>query len=509
MNNIVWTIASSDSSAGAGIQADLHTFKALGVDGCSVISAVTAQNSQKVLLIEAVSAKMFSAQLDALADDMLAKVIKIGLVSTIEHIQILVKKLQAYQLWPVPPYIIYDPVAVSSTSNQLLEEGALAVIKSHLLPHIDLLIPNANEVFNLSGHMLINRESLKAAAQKLIEMGCSAVLIKGGHLPFLDAYSIDYYYETKQEIALSSPRRANINGHGTGCTLSSAIAALIAQDYFIEDALVVAKAYLNQGLKAAKKLGSGEGAVAHVGWPTDKADFPEVVVNESTINNALSLPSGLEKGNGFARCNSQKLGLYPVVDSISWLEKVLKAGVSIVQLRIKDKHADHLEEDIIDAITLGLQYHAQVFINDYWQLAIKHGAYGVHLGQEDLATADLPKIAQAGLRLGLSTHGFYEILRAKALQPSYIALGHIFATQTKKMPSLPQGLIRLQKYVALCEGFATVAIGGINLARAKLVQQTGVGSIAVVSAITHAKDYKLAIEQFQAVLKEDANHANG
>ncbi len=509
MNSIVWTIASSDSSAGAGIQADLHTFKALGVDGCSVISAVTAQNSQKVLLIEAVSPKMFSAQLDALADDLPAKVIKIGLVSTIEHIQILVKKLQAYKLWPVPPYIVYDPVAISSTGNELLEEGALAVIKSQLLPNIDLLTPNACEVFKLSGHMLINGESLKGAAQKLIEMGCSAVLIKGGHLPFLDAYSIDYYYDAKQEIALSSPRRASINGHGTGCTLSSALAALIAEDYFIEDALVVAKAYLNQGLQAAKKLGKGEGAIAHVGWPTNNEHFPEIVLPESTIGYELDLAGRLEKGNGFARCNSQKLGLYPVVDSISWLEKVLKAGVTIAQLRIKDKRAEHLEEDIIHAIALGLQYHAQVFINDYWQLAIKHGAYGVHLGQEDIETADFTQIAEAGLRLGISTHGFYEILRAKALQPSYIALGHIFATQTKKMPSLPQGIERLQKYVSLCAGFATVAIGGINLARAKLVQQTGVGSIAVVSAITHAEDHKVAIEQFQVLLKEDVNHVNG
>ncbi|MCK5819243.1 MAG: thiamine phosphate synthase [Psychromonas sp.] len=505
MNNIVWTIASSDSSAGAGIQADLHTFNALGVDGCSVISAVTAQNSQKVLSIEAVSSKMFTAQLDALADDMPAKIIKIGLVSTIEHIQILAKKLQAYQQWSVPPYIIYDPVAVSSTGNELLEEGALDVIKSQLLPHIDLLTPNAREVFKLSGHMLINGESLKGAAQKLIEMGCTAVLIKGGHFPFLDEYSIDYYYDTKQEIALSSPRINAINGHGTGCTLSSAIAALIAQDYFIEDALVVAKAYLNQGLKAAKKLGKGEGAVAHVGWPTVNHDFPKVVFPQSTIGHELDLSGRLEKGYGFAPCQSKQLGLYPVVDSVSWLEKVLKAGIKIAQLRIKDKSAEHVEPEIIKAIALGRQYQAQVFINDYWQLAIKHGAYGVHLGQEDLNTADLTQISKADLRLGLSTHGFYEILRAKQLQPSYIALGHIFPTQTKVMPSLPQGVERLQKYVALSAGFATVAIGGINLERIKRVTQTGVGGIAVVSAITHAKDYKAAIKQFQLLLEENNN----
>jgi hydroxymethylpyrimidine kinase/phosphomethylpyrimidine kinase/thiamine-phosphate diphosphorylase len=140
-----------------------------------------------------------------------------------------------------------------------------------------------------------------------------------------------------------------------------------------------------------------------------------------------------------------------------------------------------------------------LFINDYWQLAIKHKAYGVHLGQEDMEVADLPMIADAGLRLGLSTHGYYEILRAQQLKPSYIALGHIFPTKTKQMPSDPQGLNRLGKYAALLADIPTVAIGGINLKRAAAVWKTGVGSIAVVSAITDATDPKIAIESFNAV----------
>ena len=132
--------------------------------------------------------------------------------------------------------------------------------------------------------------------------------------------------------------------------------------------------------------------------------------------------------------------------------------------------------------------------NDYWRLAIKHGAYGVHLGQEDIEVADLEAIRAAGLKLGLSTHGYYEMLRARELKPSYLALGHIFPTKTKDMPSRPQGLERLHRYVALMEAeFPLVAIGGISRDRVPLVAQTGVGSIALVTAITEAADPNAAI----------------
>jgi thiamine-phosphate diphosphorylase len=162
--------------------------------------------------------------------------------------------------------------------------------------------------------------------------------------------------------------------------------------------------------------------------------------------------------------------------------------VRTVQLRIKDPHHPRLEQEIQEAIALGQQYQARVFINDYWQLAIRHGAYGVHLGQEDLLQADLAAIQRAGLRLGLSTHGYHEIACALALRPSYIALGHIFPTTTKQMPSAPQGLVRLSRYAELLSDVPTVAIGGISQARVPAVLATGVGSVALVTAITEAVD---------------------
>lgn len=188
-----------------------------------------------------------------------------------------------------------------------------------------------------------------------------------------------------------------------------------------------------------------------------------------------------------------RLGLYPVVDSVAWIERLLGVGVKTIQLRIKDLPDEQVERDVIQAIALGRRYQARLFINDYWHLAIKHQAYGVHLGQEDLDTADLTAIKQAGLRLGLSTHDDLELARATVVNPSYIALGHIFPTQTKAMPSSPQGLTELARHVAGLQGsFPTIAIGGISIDNVPSVLATGVGSIAVVSAITQASDWRQA-----------------
>lgn len=190
-----------------------------------------------------------------------------------------------------------------------------------------------------------------------------------------------------------------------------------------------------------------------------------------------------------------RLGLYPVVDSVEWVTRLLDAGVRTLQLRIKDKTDAEVEVDIAATIALGQRYHARLFINDYWRLAIKHQAYGVHLGQEDLQTADLNAIRNAGLRLGVSTHDDMEIDVALAVRPSYIALGHVFPTQTKQMPSAPQGLAQLAAHVKRLSDYPTVAIGGISLERAPAVLETGVGSIAVVSAITQAPDWRGATQR--------------
>jgi thiamine-phosphate pyrophosphorylase len=190
----------------------------------------------------------------------------------------------------------------------------------------------------------------------------------------------------------------------------------------------------------------------------------------------------------FAPCPRQ-LGLYAVLPDAAWVGRMARAGVPTVQLRFKSEDADAIRREVQAAVVAVQGTPALLFINDHWQQAIQAGAYGVHLGQEDLdllSADDLHAIRSAGLRLGISTHGYAEMLRADRVSPSYIALGAVFPTTLKKMATAPQGTARLAAYASLLRDYPLVAIGGIDSERLPAVLASGVGSIAVVRAITAA-----------------------
>jgi thiamine-phosphate pyrophosphorylase len=189
------------------------------------------------------------------------------------------------------------------------------------------------------------------------------------------------------------------------------------------------------------------------------------------------------------------IGFYPVVPTAAWAERLLSWGVRTVQLRIKA--ADHTPAEIASEVNAAVEASkavpgAQIFINDHWQLALAAGAYGVHLGQEDLDTADIEALRSAGIRLGLSTHTPAELARAHAVQPSYLAIGPIYPTTLKVMPYEPVGLERLADWAKLAKPYPVVAIGGISLDRMPGVLACGVDGVAVVSAVTLAADPRQA-----------------
>ncbi len=212
------------------------------------------------------------------------------------------------------------------------------------------------------------------------------------------------------------------------------------------------------------------------------ADFAQYVENLPRLQ---TTPAVLRP---FAPLENPALGVYAVVDSANWVAQMLSAGIRTVQLRIKN-HADPtLPDQIRTAVALARQTSgAQLFINDHWQLAMQHGAYGVHLGQEDLETVDLDALRQAGVRLGLSTHSYWEVACAWGLQPSYIACGPIFPTQSKDMPWTHQGLDNLRYWASLLP-LPVVGIGGISMDNMAAVGATGAASAAVISAITQSPD---------------------
>ena len=204
--------------------------------------------------------------------------------------------------------------------------------------------------------------------------------------------------------------------------------------------------------------------------------------------------------NAFAEC-PKRLGLYGVMPDADWVKRMVDAELPTVQLRLKSDDQAKIKKQITEAVNAAADSKTLLFINDYWEQAIEAGAYGVHLGQEDMETADLDAIRNAGLRLGLSTHGYAEMVYADRFCPSYIAMGAVFATPIKQMPTAPQGLGRLYQYAKLMSQYPLVAIGGIDEGSIHAVAQSGVGSVAVIRAITHAKNPKAAIKHLQELIK--------
>lgn len=259
MTAIAVTIAGSDSGGGAGIQADLKTFSALGVYGASVITAVTAQNTRGVSAVEDISPTVVAAQIDAVFSDLAVSAVKIGMASRRETIEVIAAGLKRYGRLAV-----IDPVMVATSGDHLMHPDAIATLREELLPLALILTPNLPEAALLTGRAIAETETeIARQAEMLLKLGARSVLMKGGHAKGKDA--TDVLFGGADVLNLSRPRIETRNDHGTGCTLSAAIAAGLAKGKPIEDAVVAAKAYLHDALVAADRLtiGQGRGPVHH------------------------------------------------------------------------------------------------------------------------------------------------------------------------------------------------------------------------------------------------------
>jgi hydroxymethylpyrimidine/phosphomethylpyrimidine kinase len=257
---IALTIAGSDSSGGAGIQADIKTFAALGVYGASVITALTAQNTTGVSGIHPVPAGFVAAQMDAVFGDLDVKAVKIGMVAELSTIETIAAALARWS--PAP--IVLDPVMVATSGDRLLSPDAVAGLRAKLIPRATLITPNLPEAAALLDEPVASGEAaIVGQGRRLLALGCPAVLIKGGHGQGPE--SIDYLITASGTIALPAPRIATDNTHGTGCSLSSAIAALLAKGEALETAVRQAKAWVSAAIAAADRLevGHGHGPIHH------------------------------------------------------------------------------------------------------------------------------------------------------------------------------------------------------------------------------------------------------
>src|SRR5262245_26336671 len=265
MTAIALTIAGSDSSGGAGIQADLKTFSALGVYGASAITALTAQNTLGVEAVHAVPPDFILKQIETVARDLDVGAVKIGMLATRGLIEAVAHGLDCFPGVPV----VRDPVMVAASGAPLLDEDAVETLRAVLIPRASLITPNLPEAAKLLGESAARTEAEMLAQAEVLRRGAGAVLIKGGHGEGEKA--VDILIDAEGELRLEASRVKTRNTHGTGCTLSSAIAAELAKGAVLRAAVVAAKAYVTAALEAADalRIGKGRGPVHHFHalWP--------------------------------------------------------------------------------------------------------------------------------------------------------------------------------------------------------------------------------------------------
>lgn len=284
---IVWTIAGADSGGGAGIQADIKVINLLGAHDCSVITALTAQNTIGTGRLEWTAPDMLSAQLEALKADLPPAAIKLGMMGTAAAVEVVAAFLKTAKA----PFTVCDPVLISSSGVFLLEASAWKILTEKLFPVVDLITPNIPEAEHLLGMEIATPADIEAAAKKALATGVKEVLIKGGHGFHDMELSSDYWSNGKEHAWLSSPRLDTKHSHGTGCVLSAAIASARALGYSPLDSLIVAKSYLNQGLRLAPGLGNGFGPLAFAVWEKSEQDLPFISQKSDAPGIRAVLPS--------------------------------------------------------------------------------------------------------------------------------------------------------------------------------------------------------------------------
>lgn len=486
------TIAGSDPSGGAGIQADLKTFSALGVYGATAITAVTVQNTQSVKYVHKLPPQVVYDQIVAVMEDVTVDAVKIGMVNDAETLDAIVRALTAYR----SKFLVVDPVMVSTSGCALMQPDALAIMKERLLPMVDLVTPNLPEAWTLAG----TDTSVDDAAQAILRLGVKALLIKGGHAE--GNTKTDYLYIYKGEgvkrVEFTAETIDTPNTHGTGCTLSSAIAALLACGNGLEDAVRQAKEYLTEALKAGAgvHVGRGHGPVCHF-----YADRVMRLCGYKVVRYDLKTlkPKDLETA-------SRLQFITHFTDKYSYYDSAMMAlegGCQWIQLRMKDACEDEIERVARLILPECRRMGAVFVIDDHVELALRVGADGVHLGKNDMPVDEARRLAGDGFIIGGTANTFEDVQRLATQGADYIGCGPFRFTMTKKnlAPMLGlEGYKRILSQMKECGiGLPLVAIGGITSDDIPQLMAAGVSGIALSGSVLRAEQ---PVEEMRKVVEK-------
>lgn len=501
---VIWSVAGNDSGGGAGLSADARAAEGCAVHLCPVVAAVTAQNSLGVQRAVPVTPEVLDAQLAALATDLRPAVIKTGLIGGVDGVAVLRRWLDRLDADGGPRVrLVIDPVLGASAGGAAFADAALIdAYRTHLLPRADLVTPNRREAARLLGQPeAATLAEVPAQAAALGALGAAAVCVTGGDSSD-GADALDWLDTPHARGWLALPRLDARHTHGTGCTFATTAASAMARGFVTADALVLAKMATTAGLAVGHAAGQGVGPVGFdEGFATDPRWLPRLGCGESPVSgtsgSALPWPAGL----------------YAIVDSADQAQPLLAAAEpALCALQLRIKRAAHpglddrafaaevrvqIDRTLARAAAMPAAVRPVIVVNDHHALvldaveagAIDPASVALHLGQEDVLTlgrdgrARLAAAQARGLRLGVSSHSLWELCRAAALAPAYIACGPVWATTTKDMPWHPQGLHNLRWWAAMSP-VPVVGIGGLlTTAQVEAVAGTGAACACLVRAV--------------------------
>ncbi len=475
------------------MQADLKTFSALGVYGATAITAVTVQNTVGVKYVHALPPQVVYDQIVTVMEDIMPDAVKIGMVNDAETLDAIVRALTLHR----PRFLVVDPVMVSTSGCALMQADALQVMEERLLPMADIVTPNLPEAWTLAG----TDRSVDEAAQAILRLGVKALLIKGGHAE--GTTKTDYLYVSDDDgvkrTEFSSATVDTFNTHGTGCTLSSAIAAMLARGHGMEEAVRQAKMYLTEALKAGADVvvGHGHGPVCHF-FSQQVNEFFSQQVNESTSQQAdksnllvcsSARPLSTKKVDSFAKLQF----ITHFTDRYSYLDSAMMAlegGCQWIQLRMKDADEAEIERTARQILPECRRRGAVFIIDDHVELVKRMGADGVHLGKNDMPVDEARRILGDEFIIGGTANTFEDIQRLAAQGADYIGCGPFRFTTTKKNLAPMLGIEGYENIVSLMKthgiNLPIVAIGGITYDDIPRIMSTGVTGIAISGSVLRA-----------------------
>jgi hydroxymethylpyrimidine kinase/phosphomethylpyrimidine kinase/thiamine-phosphate diphosphorylase len=472
------TVAGSDPSGGAGVQADLRVFATLNVVGLSAISAITAQNSQGVRAVYPVPAEQLAAQLEAILSDTPVRAVKIGMLGDRAQVEATAAALRRFR----PPNVVLDPVLASTGGVPLLTADGREALLDALLPLCDVVTPNLQELGALAGRP-VPEEDAAAAAGELLRRGIRAVLAKGGHRqgPPIDTL----FVPAASPVEFPGERVATMHTHGTGCLLSAAVAAHLARGEALVEAIRQAKELLGRALRHPVAIGRGRG-------------YPDVSAG------ARASSEGPTHAERLARLR----GLYVLTDPDLRPERgpeeiaaaALAGGARVLQLRDKRRTTAELVPVATRLCRMARAAQALFIVNDRVDVALASDADGVHLGPDDMPPADARRLLGPDRLVGVSVGTLAEAAEVAPFA-SYLGVGAIFATQTKPDAGLPVGLDRIREIKQAFPHHPVVAIGGIGARNLAAVIASGADAAAVVSAVVAAADIRQATQDLVQLLR--------